>query len=173
MINIKSSGRYYEYKIKTILEKNGFKVIRVPTSGTGKQPIPDIIAVRNNTIYAIEVKSTSKDYVNVDNFQIKKLFDFCEFFNFCNCKTAVIVNYKKYNSVLFYKLANYEPKIKFQKFEYGANGEALSSTWWSHIGISYMWRWKHKKVWSFQKSTWGCKSSKRDEKFTGRGKRGE
>jgi Holliday junction resolvase len=128
MINIKSSGRYYEYKIKKVLEKNGYKVIRVPTSGTGKQPIPDIIAVKNNTIYAIEVKSTSKDYVNIDNFQIKKLFDFCEFFNFCNCKSAVIVNYKKYNTVLFYKLASYESKNKFEKFEYGINGEALSST---------------------------------------------
>ena len=120
-MNPKNSGRYYEYKTLQILELEGFKALRIPTSATGKQPLPDIIAVKDGIIYAIEVKSTFQDYVYVDNFQINKLFEFCEIFNFCNCKEVVIVHYKKYKSVKMYTLSQDARGKEKIKFVYRAN----------------------------------------------------
>jgi len=115
-MNFRRSGKYYEYKTVELLEKHGYKAIRIPVSGTGKQSIPDIIATKDGVIYPVEVKSTSSDQVTVKNFQIEKLFKFCEMFSFCNCQPLVIVHYKKYKSVRMYKLSQdvrNEKKIKF------------------------------------------------------------
>jgi len=115
-MNFRQSGKYYEYKTIQFLEKHGYKAIRIPVSATGKQALPDIIATKNNTIFPIEVKSISADHVYVDKFQIEKLFRFCEIFNFCNCQPLVIVHYKKYKNVIFYKLGQdvrNQEKIKF------------------------------------------------------------
>jgi len=120
-MNFRQSGKYYEYKTIEFLEKNGYKAIRIPVSGTGKQPIPDIIATKNNTIFPIEVKSTSQNYVYVDNFQIEKLFKFCELFNFCSCKPIVLVHYKKYKSVIIHNLGQDVRTKEKIKFEYRNN----------------------------------------------------
>jgi len=120
-MNFRQSGKYYEYKTLNYLEKHDYKAIRIPVSGTGKQPIPDIIATKNNTIFPIEVKSTSNDYVYVDNSQIEKLFRFCEIFNFCNCQPLVIVHYKKYKSVRMYTLSQDVREKSKTKFVYRAN----------------------------------------------------
>jgi len=116
-MNFRLSGKYYEYKTVELLEKHGYKAVRIPVSGTGKQSIPDILATKDGVIYPIEVKSTSQDSVTVRNFQIEKLFKFCEMFNFCNCQPLVIVHYKKYKSVRIYKLSQdvrKQEKIKFK-----------------------------------------------------------
>ncbi len=116
-MNFRQSGKYYEYKTVELLEKHGYKAVRIPVSGTGKQSIPDIIATKDGIIYPIEVKSTSQDSVTVRNFQIEKLFKFCEMFSFCNCQPLVIVHYKKYKSVRIYKLSQdvrKQEKIKFK-----------------------------------------------------------
>ncbi|CAC93982.1 Holliday junction resolvase [Sulfolobus islandicus rod-shaped virus 1] len=120
-MNIRQSGKYYEYKTLEILEKNGFKALRIPVSGTGKQALPDLIATKNNTIYPIEVKSTSKDVVTVRNFQIEKLFKFCEIFNFCECHPLVTVYYKKYKIVIVYELSQDVRTKEKIKFKYGIN----------------------------------------------------
>ncbi len=78
-MNPKNSGKYYEYKTLQILELEGFKALRIPASATGKQPLPDIIAVKDGVIYAIEVKSTFQDYVYVDKFQLKNFSSFVKF----------------------------------------------------------------------------------------------
>ncbi|QJF12336.1 putative Holliday junction resolvase [Acidianus rod-shaped virus 3] len=93
--NIHNSGKYYEYRALDFLKNEGYKVARIPVSGSGSQPLPDIIATRNSTIFPIEVKSTSKLSQRVDKFQIDKLFRFCDMFSFCNCKPAVLVYFKK------------------------------------------------------------------------------
>ncbi|UUG47344.1 Holliday-junction resolvase [Sulfolobus islandicus rod-shaped virus] len=121
-MNFRQSGKYYEYKTVEFLEKNGYKAIRIPVSGTGKQPIPDIIAVKNNTIFAIEVKSTSQNYIIVENFQIDKLFKFCEIFNFCNCQPLVIVHYKKYKNVIIYNLSQDDRRKEKVKLKFRNNG---------------------------------------------------
>ena len=126
-MNFRQSGKYYEYKTLNYLEKNGYKAIRIPVSGTGKQPIPDIIAIKDNTIFPIEVKSTSQNYVVVDNFQIDKLFKFCEIFNFCNCEPLILVHYKKYKNVIIYSLDQDVRTKEKIKFKYGNNGKVIFS----------------------------------------------
>jgi len=127
-MNFRQSGKYYEYKTLNYLEKNGYKAIRIPVSGTGKQPIPDIIAIKDNTIFPIEVKSTSQNYVVVDNFQIDKLFKFCEIFNFCNCEPLILVHYKKYKNVIIYSLDQDVREKSKIKFEYRNNSKTIFST---------------------------------------------
>jgi len=104
-MNIHASGRYYEYRALEYLSKRGFKAIRVPTSGTGKQPLPDIIATRGNTVFAIEVKSVSRDVVTVNRDQVEKLFAFCGVFSFCRCQPAILVFFKSAREVRFVELS--------------------------------------------------------------------
>ncbi|CAC87310.1 hypothetical protein [Sulfolobus islandicus rod-shaped virus 2] len=120
-MNIRQSGKYYEYKTLEILEENGFKALRIPVSGTGKQALPDIIATKDNTIYPIEVKSTSKDVITIKKFQIEKLFEFCEIFDFCNCQPLVAIHYKKYKTVIVYTLPQDVRAKEKIKFKYGIN----------------------------------------------------
>ena len=102
MTNIRAKGKRYEYKALEVLEKNGYKAVRIPASATGKQPLPDIIAVKDNVIYAIEVKSSSSDCVKVRSLQLMKMKEFCELFSFCNCKISVLAFFTKYKSVKQY-----------------------------------------------------------------------
>ncbi len=104
-MNIRASGKYYEYKALDYLHENGFKAIRVPTSATGKQPLPDVIATRNGIIYAIEVKSISKSSITIDREQIEKLFAFCDVFSFCKCQPAVLVFFKSIHEVRLFTLS--------------------------------------------------------------------
>jgi Holliday junction resolvase len=103
-MNIHASGKYYEYRAVEYLKDHGFKAIRVPVSAAGKQPLPDIIATHDGTIYAIEVKSTSKSAITVDSDQVEKLFAFCDVFSFCECRPAVLVFFKREREVHFAEL---------------------------------------------------------------------
>ncbi len=103
-MNIRASGKYFEYRAIDYLAKRGFKAIRVPTSATGKQPLPDIIATCNNVVYAIEVKSTSRDTITVDREQVEKLFAFCDVFSFCQCHPTILVFFKRAKEVRFIEL---------------------------------------------------------------------
>lgn len=80
-VNIQEAGKKFEYKLLYWLHGHGFKAARIPASGSGKQPLPDIIAVRNGLLYAFEVKSTKYEILKIDEYQIKKLFDFCDMFS--------------------------------------------------------------------------------------------
>lgn len=86
-----NKGKYYEYKLVDYLEQNGYKTVRIPVSGTGKQPLPDVFATKNKEIYAFEVKARKGDIVYVDKFQIQKLFDFCSLFEGCKCYPMVAI----------------------------------------------------------------------------------
>ena len=102
MKNIRAKGKRYEYRALEVLKERGYKAIRIPASATGKQPLPDIIAVKDGTIYAVEVKSSSSDCVKVRGFQLEKLKQFCDMFSFCNCKTSVLAFFTKYKTVKHY-----------------------------------------------------------------------
>ncbi len=58
----------------------GWYAVRTPGSGSGKMAKPDIIAVENGELYAIEVKSSRKPYVMLNREQIKRLLEFCRMF---------------------------------------------------------------------------------------------
>ncbi|MEM2910568.1 MAG: Holliday junction resolvase Hjc [Nitrososphaerota archaeon] len=58
----------------------GWYAIRTPGSGSGKMAKPDVIAVENGELYAIEVKSSRKSYVMLNREQVKRLLEFCRMF---------------------------------------------------------------------------------------------
>jgi Holliday junction resolvase len=73
-------GEYYLLKKFLDIGKAGFYAIRTPGSGSGKMAKPDLIAVDNGNLLAIEVKSTRKDYIMLNKEQIKRIKEFCEKF---------------------------------------------------------------------------------------------
>ena len=62
-MKIYKSGRAYEYKARKILEREGFYVIR----SAGSRGIIDLVAIKPNKIKLIQVKSTSRDEINIPN----------------------------------------------------------------------------------------------------------
>ncbi len=73
-------GEYY--LIRRFADRNepGTYAVRTPGSGAGKLPKPDIIAVDSGELLAIEVKSSNRSYVILNNSQVKRLLKFCELF---------------------------------------------------------------------------------------------
>lgn len=83
-------GEYYLVQ-KFISAGSGFYAVRTPGSGTGKMAKPDIIATDNGELLAIEVKSTRKKYVILNQDQVRRLQEFCRrFIVRCpNCKEEI------------------------------------------------------------------------------------
>jgi len=73
-------GEYYLVKKFTSRGKPGFYAVRTPGSGAGKLPKPDIIAVDDGELLAIEVKSSNKSYIALNEAQVKRLLEFCKRF---------------------------------------------------------------------------------------------
>jgi len=73
-------GEYYLVKKFTSRGKPGFYAVRTPGSGAGKLPKPDIIAVDDGELLAIEVKSSNKSYIALNEAQVRRLLEFCERF---------------------------------------------------------------------------------------------
>jgi len=68
-------GFYSESSLVKLLQKNGFYAVRVPVSNPSLNPLPDIIARREEHVYAIEVKN-ARYYAYFPRQQIQKLFEF-------------------------------------------------------------------------------------------------
>lgn len=68
-------GFYSENVLVKLLQKNGYKAVRVPVSNPSLNPLPDVIARKNMHIYAFEVKNASY-YAYFPKQQIDKLFRF-------------------------------------------------------------------------------------------------
>lgn len=72
-------GEYYLVQ-KFVVRGEGFYAVRTPGSGAGKMPKPDVIAVDDGELLAIEVKSSGKPYVTLNPSQVKRLLEFREKF---------------------------------------------------------------------------------------------
>jgi len=59
------------------LGKHGYKAVRVPVSNPSRNPLPDVIARRDEHVYAFEVKTASY-YAYFPKEQIEKLFSFLD-----------------------------------------------------------------------------------------------
>lgn len=70
-------GFYSENVLVKLLQKNGYKAVRVPVSNPSLNPLPDIIARKNLHVYAFEVKNASY-YAYFPKQQIEKLFRFLD-----------------------------------------------------------------------------------------------
>jgi len=68
-------GFYAENALVKLLQKNGYKAVRVPVSNPSLNPLPDIMARKNLEMYAFEVKN-AKYYAYFPKQQIEKLFRF-------------------------------------------------------------------------------------------------
>ncbi len=73
-------GEYYLMKKFTKKNQPGFYAVRTPGSGTGKMIKPDILAVDNGELYAIEVKSTNRGFMYVKPEQLKRIVIFSKLF---------------------------------------------------------------------------------------------
>jgi len=84
-------GFYSENVLVKLLQKNGFKAVRVPVSNPSLNPLPDIIARKSGSVYAFEVKNADY-YAYFPKQQIEKLFRFLdELVPVANeCKHAVL-----------------------------------------------------------------------------------
>jgi Holliday junction resolvase len=70
-------GFYSETALVKKLERFGYRAVRVPVSNPSRNPLPDIIARRDNHVYAFEVKGAGY-YAYFPKRQIEKLFRFLD-----------------------------------------------------------------------------------------------
>ena len=72
-------GFYSENVLVKLLTKTGYQAVRIPVSNPSLNPLPDIIARKNEHVYAFEVKNASY-YAYFPKQQIEKLFRFLDGF---------------------------------------------------------------------------------------------
>ena len=70
-------GFYSEGALVKLLEKNKYHAVRVPVSNPSLHPLPDVIARRNEHVYAFEVKNAGY-YAYFPRQQLEKLFRFLD-----------------------------------------------------------------------------------------------
>lgn len=70
-------GFYSENVLVKLLQKNGYKAVRIPVSNPSLNPLPDIIARKDTHIYAFEVKN-ARYYAYFPKQQVEKLFRFLD-----------------------------------------------------------------------------------------------
>jgi len=74
-------GEYYLIRKLNDLRRPGYYAVRTPGSGTGKLSLkPDVLAVDNGELCAIEVKSTNKKEVYIPREQLERLLAFSRLF---------------------------------------------------------------------------------------------
>ncbi len=61
------------------LEKHGYSAVRIPVSNPSRNPLPDVIARKDEDVFAFEVK-TADYYAYFPGKQIEKLFAFLDRF---------------------------------------------------------------------------------------------
>jgi Holliday junction resolvase len=86
-------GKNAERELVSILKSEGFYAVRIPTSNSSSNPLPDVFATKGNLLLAIECKSTWEDKVKVREIQIKKLFEFLSMFPM-DGKAIIAVKFK-------------------------------------------------------------------------------
>jgi len=75
--NWRRRGFRSETALVKLLQKKGYKAVRVPVSNPSLNPLPDIIARRDAQVYALEVKNAGY-YAYFPKQQVEKLFRFLD-----------------------------------------------------------------------------------------------
>jgi len=70
-------GFYSESVLVKLLQKHGYKAVRIPVSNPSANPLPDVIARRELHVYAFEVKN-ARYYAYFPRNQVEKLFRFLD-----------------------------------------------------------------------------------------------
>ena len=92
---MKKRGYDAERELVQLMRENGFYAVRVPVSAPSTEPLPDVFAVKGNSILAFEVKSQLK-YSYYKSEQVEKLNAFLEIHKIYPRKFAVLAGKFKY-----------------------------------------------------------------------------
>jgi Holliday junction resolvase len=97
---MKKRGYDAERELVHMFRDEGYAAIRVPVSAPSKEPLPDVFAVKGNSILSIEVKSQIR-YAYYKAHQVKKLLDFLDIHKIYPRKYAVLAAKFKYKGWWF------------------------------------------------------------------------
>jgi Holliday junction resolvase len=97
---MKKRGYDAERELVKMLRAVGFSALRVPVSAPSNEPLPDVFAIRGNTIMAFEVKCQER-YAYYKRKQISKLHEFLEIHKIYPNRLAVIAAKFKYKGWFF------------------------------------------------------------------------
>ncbi|MCY0883222.1 MAG: Holliday junction resolvase Hjc [Acidianus infernus] len=89
----KTIGRNAERELVKLLMHYGFNAVRIPTSNSSPNPLPDVFATKGNILLSLEVKSTWQKKVKVEENQIRKILDFLKMFPM-EGKALIVVKFK-------------------------------------------------------------------------------
>lgn len=97
---IKKRGYDAERELVHMLRDNGFEALRIPVSAPSKEPLPDVFAVKDDCILAIEVKSQAR-YAYIKRDQVQKLHEFLKIHKIYPKRFAVLAAKFKYRGWWF------------------------------------------------------------------------
>ena len=110
---MKKRGYDAERELVHMLRDAGFSAIRVPVSAPSKEPLPDVFAIKDNIIIAVEVKAQVR-YAYYKKDQVQKLFEFLDIHKIYPRRYALLAGKFKYKGWWFDiagKLDDYVIKI--------------------------------------------------------------
>jgi Holliday junction resolvase len=82
------------------LREAGFKALRIPVSAPSNEPLPDVFAIKGDTILACEVKSQNR-YTYYKRKQVAKLHEFLDIHRIYPKRFAVLAAKFKYKGWVF------------------------------------------------------------------------
>jgi Holliday junction resolvase len=97
---IKKRGYDAERELVQKFRTAGFEALRVPVSAPSNEPFPDVFAVKDDLIIAIEVKSHER-YAYYKKKQVEKLFEFLNIHSIYPQRTALLAAKFKYKGWTF------------------------------------------------------------------------
>jgi len=110
---IKKRGYDAERELVHMLRDAKYAALRIPVSAPSKEPLPDVFAIKGDSILAIEVKSHVR-YAYYKQDQVQKLHEFLEIHRYYPRRYAVLAGKFKYRGWWFdiaEKPDNYTIKI--------------------------------------------------------------
>ena len=97
---MKKRGYDAERELVHMFRDVGYDAIRIPVSAPSKEPLPDVFAVKDDSILSIEVKSHVR-YAYYKAHQVQKLFEFLDIHKIYPRKYAVLAAKFKYKGWWF------------------------------------------------------------------------
>lgn len=97
---MKKRGYDAERELVKKLREVGFKALRVPVSAPSNEPLPDVFAIKGDTILACEVKSQNR-YTYYKRKQVAKLHEFLDIHRIYPKRFAVLAAKFKYKGWVF------------------------------------------------------------------------
>lgn len=97
---MKKRGYDAERELVHMLRDVGYDAIRVPVSAPSREPLPDVFAIKGDSILSIEVKAQER-YAYYKRDQVQKLFEFLEIHKIYPRRYAVLAGKFKYKGWSF------------------------------------------------------------------------